>query len=163
MTGLEEGLFLLSRSREDTACWRRNAGCSTGVTRAEDQLVITHARSRRRNGETLQNFFPDEIPPPARERATFRLWGSGSPRPPSAERRPGVLFERRAMPAFDEADMCRMRRVSSRANGVRQFGTGIAELSGVARETKVTVDFDDDESIGRKRLVVAFAGLGWDE
>jgi DNA helicase-2/ATP-dependent DNA helicase PcrA len=40
-----------------------------------------------------------------------------------------------------------------------KFGSGtIAELSGLGRETKVTVDFDD-EAVGRKRLVVAFAGL----
>ena len=39
----------------------------------------------------------------------------------------------------------------------------IAELSGVGRDTKVTIDFDD-ETVGRKRLVVAYAGLerGWD-
>jgi DNA helicase-2/ATP-dependent DNA helicase PcrA len=40
-----------------------------------------------------------------------------------------------------------------------RFGSGtIAELSGSGRDAKVTVDFDD-ESIGRKRLVIAFAGL----
>lgn len=46
----------------------------------------------------------------------------------------------------------------------KRFGTGtIAELSGVGKDTKVTVDFDD-ETIGRKKLVVAYAGLerGWD-
>jgi DNA helicase II / ATP-dependent DNA helicase PcrA len=40
-----------------------------------------------------------------------------------------------------------------------RFGSGtIAELSGAGKEAKVTVDFDD-ESVGRKRLVIAFAGL----
>ena len=40
-----------------------------------------------------------------------------------------------------------------------RFGSGtIAELAGVGREAKVVVDFDDT-TIGRKRLVVAFAGL----
>ena len=45
-----------------------------------------------------------------------------------------------------------------------KFGIGtIAELTGAGKETKVTVDFDD-ETIGRKRLVVAYAGLerGWE-
>jgi DNA helicase-2/ATP-dependent DNA helicase PcrA len=45
-----------------------------------------------------------------------------------------------------------------------RFGSGtITELTGTGKDTKVTVDFDD-ESIGRKRLVVAYAGLerGWD-
>ena len=41
----------------------------------------------------------------------------------------------------------------------RTFGSGtIAEVSGAGKDAKVTVDFDD-ESIGRKRLVIAFAGL----
>ncbi len=49
------------------------------------------------------------------------------------------------------------------APGVRvrhaKFGAGtIAELSGIGREAEVTIDFDD-ETVGRKRLVVAYAGL----
>jgi DNA helicase-2/ATP-dependent DNA helicase PcrA len=40
-----------------------------------------------------------------------------------------------------------------------KFGSGsIAEVSGSGKDAKVTVDFDDEE-IGRKRLVIAFAGL----
>jgi DNA helicase-2/ATP-dependent DNA helicase PcrA len=40
-----------------------------------------------------------------------------------------------------------------------RFGSGaIADHTGVGRDTKVTIDFDD-EMIGRKRLVVAYAGL----
>ena len=41
----------------------------------------------------------------------------------------------------------------------RKFGAGtIAELSGSGRDAKVKIDFDD-ESIGRKTLVVAQANL----
>ena len=41
----------------------------------------------------------------------------------------------------------------------RTFGSGtIADVSGAGRDAKVTVDFDD-EGVGRKRLVIAFAGL----
>ncbi|GJG87587.1 hypothetical protein tb265_27680 [Gemmatimonadetes bacterium T265] len=46
----------------------------------------------------------------------------------------------------------------------RKFGTGtVAELIGAGRDAKVRVDFDD-ESVGRKTLVVAQANLerGWD-
>lgn len=40
-----------------------------------------------------------------------------------------------------------------------RFGSGtIAEVSGAGKDAKVTVDFDD-EAVGRKRLVIAFAGL----
>ena len=44
----------------------------------------------------------------------------------------------------------------------RKFRTS-NELGGTGKDTKVTVDFDD-ETIGRKRLVVAYAGLerGWE-
>ena len=41
----------------------------------------------------------------------------------------------------------------------RKFGSGtIAELSGTGRDAKVKVDFDD-ETIGRKTLVIAQANL----
>jgi DNA helicase-2/ATP-dependent DNA helicase PcrA len=41
----------------------------------------------------------------------------------------------------------------------RKFGTGtIAELSGIGRDAKVKIDFDD-EMIGRKTLVIAQANL----
>jgi DNA helicase II / ATP-dependent DNA helicase PcrA len=46
----------------------------------------------------------------------------------------------------------------------RKFGTGtIAELSGAGRDAKAKIDFDD-ESVGRKTLVLAQANLerGWD-
>lgn len=54
----------------------------------------------------------------------------------------------------DLPDFVRGARVRHRA-----FGSGtIAEVSGTGRDAKVTVDFDD-EAVGRKRLVIAFAGL----
>ena len=40
-----------------------------------------------------------------------------------------------------------------------RFGSGtVLELNGTGRDTKVTIDFDD-EAVGRKRLVIAYAGL----
>ena len=40
-----------------------------------------------------------------------------------------------------------------------RFGSGmISDVTGSGKDAKVTVDFDD-ESVGRKRLVIAFAGL----
>ena len=45
-----------------------------------------------------------------------------------------------------------------------RFGEGtVVELSGVGHDAKVTIDFDD-EDVGRKRLVIKYAGLerGWD-
>jgi DNA helicase-2/ATP-dependent DNA helicase PcrA len=45
-----------------------------------------------------------------------------------------------------------------------RFGAGtIVDVNGSGRDAKVTVDFDD-EAVGEKRLVIAYAGLerGWD-
>jgi hypothetical protein len=45
------------------------------------------------------------------------------------------------------------------------FGSGtVTDVAGSGRAAKVTVEFDD-ETVGRKRLVLAYAGLesGWDE
>jgi len=41
----------------------------------------------------------------------------------------------------------------------RKFGSGtIAALSGSGRDLKATIEFDDEE-VGRKQLLVAYAGL----
>ncbi|MGH8310937.1 MAG: hypothetical protein ACRETX_14220, partial [Steroidobacteraceae bacterium] len=152
-----------------------------GITRAEETLVLTHARSRRRNGEqmpSLPSSFLGDLPRELIDAtATVRLRASGrfgafSDDPvasrsyvqrltPSA-RRPGTPVERRStgkvtfpdadsqdVPVFFEGERVRHPR----------FGSGtIAELAGVGRSAKVVVDFDD-AAIGRKRLVIAFAGL----
>jgi DNA helicase II / ATP-dependent DNA helicase PcrA len=167
ITGLDEGLFPLSRAREAPDLLEEERRLFyVGITRAEDVLTITHAQSRRRNGELLPSLpssFLEEIPPGlVRQQVTPRLRGSGRwfDRPSAAERRPGVPVSRRMVSVADEdvsQDMPRF--VKGERVRHAKFGSGtIAELSGVGRETKVTVDFDD-ESIGRKRLVVAFAGL----
>ena len=85
------------------------------------------------------------------------------PQQSAAVRRPG---SRVSFTADTEADVSQDAPRFVKGERVRhsRFGSGtIAELSGVGRDTKVTVDFDD-ESVGRKRLVVAYAGLerGWD-
>jgi DNA helicase-2/ATP-dependent DNA helicase PcrA len=138
-----------------------------GVTRAGDSLFISHARSRRRNGETMASMrssFLSEIPASlVRDRATIKLRGSAQQfeRPTAAERRPGFGWSRPApfMPRDEDVSQDAPRFVKGERVKHARFGSGtIYELSGVGKETKVTVDFDD-EAIGRKRLVVAFAGL----
>jgi DNA helicase-2/ATP-dependent DNA helicase PcrA len=98
------------------------------------------------------------------ERATIKLRASGrSVLPQSAAlRRPGSPVDRPPRtPREPEYEMSQdlPRFVKGERVKHKRFGSGtIAELSGVGKETKVTVDFDD-ETIGRKRLVVAYAGL----
>ena len=170
LTGLEEGLFPLSRAREDAESLEEERRLFyVGVTRAEDMLFISHARSRRRNGETMPSMrssFLAEIPASlVRERATIKLRGSAQQweRPTAAERRPGLAvgWNRPApfMARDEDVSQDAPRFVKGERVKHSRFGSGtIYELSGVGKETKVTVDFDD-EAIGRKRLVVAFAGL----
>ena len=77
----------------------------------------------------------------------------------ASQRRPGSPVTR--ISAFDESEMSQDAAVISVGARVkhRKFGTGvIAELAGVGRDLKAKIDFDDD-TIGRKTLVVAQANL----
>jgi DNA helicase-2/ATP-dependent DNA helicase PcrA len=82
------------------------------------------------------------------------------PRPSPATRRPGSPvsgFASSPAPEHESQDTP-VFNVGVRVKH-RKFGTGtIAELSGAGREAKVKVDFDD-ETIGRKTLVIAQANL----
>jgi DNA helicase-2/ATP-dependent DNA helicase PcrA len=170
ITGLEDGLFPLARAFDDPALLEEERRLLyVGITRAQERLLLSHARSRRRNGETMPSIpssFLRSIPPSlVDQRPTARLRATGRsvlPMSPSA-RRPGVPASRR----IDEAEASQDQPRFTEGERVRhaRFGTGtITELTGVGRETKVSVHFDD-EAIGVKRLVVAYAGLerGWDE
>ena len=76
---------------------------------------------------------------------------------PATRRRAGTPVTRH-MAAEDESQDAASLAVGSRVRH-RKFGSGtIAELSGVGREAKVKIDFDD-ERIGRKTLVIAQANL----
>jgi DNA helicase II / ATP-dependent DNA helicase PcrA len=80
--------------------------------------------------------------------------------PPSAAlRRPGTPVSRPS--SFDEAEASQDAAVIAVGARVRhrKFGSGvIAELAGGGRDLKAKIDFDD-ETIGRKTLVVAQANL----
>ena len=80
-------------------------------------------------------------------------------RPSASTRRPGspVINFQSSAPE-DESQDGAVYAVGARVKH-RKFGTGtIAELGGVGRDAKVKVDFDD-ESVGRKTLVIAQANL----
>jgi DNA helicase II / ATP-dependent DNA helicase PcrA len=176
ITGLEDGLFPLARAFDDPKLLEEERRLLyVGVTRAEEKLFLTHARSRRRNGETMPSIpssFLTPLPPASVEtKATMRLRATGRtvlPQSPSM-RRPGspvtsMPRKAQAQDADIEASQDAPRYVKGERVRHARFGSGvIAELSGTGKDTKVTVDFDD-ESIGRKRLVVAYAGLerGWE-
>ena len=171
IAGMEDGLFPLARAFDDPPMLEEERRLFyVGITRAEEKLYITHSRMRRRNGEMMPAIpssflavFPSGL---MEERSTFKLRATGRsvmPHQSAAMRRPGsrVSF---AADTDVEASQDAPRFVKGERVRHARFGSGtIAELSGVGRDTKVTIDFDD-ESVGRKRLVVAYAGLerGWD-
>ena len=174
ISGLEDGLFPLSRAFDDPdALEEERRLLYVGITRAERKLYLSWARSRRRNGEILPSKASSFITPAAEklfeQQPTIRLRASG--RAVAGPIRPQAEWDEEG-PRTWRRDASRERAVQieemsqdtpSFTNGERvrhkTFGGGtIADLSGTGRDAKVTVDFDD-EAVGRKRLVVAFAGL----
>lgn len=66
MVGLEQGLFPHSRTMRDTAALEEERRlCYVGITRAQDQLFLSHARERRLYGNrepAVRSQFLDELP-----------------------------------------------------------------------------------------------------
>ena len=183
VTGLEDGLFPLSRAFDDPATLEEERRLLyVAITRAGERLVISWAHQRRRNGELLpclmSSFLRGISDGHFEKRATLRLRGSarlaspfsasGSGRFTSEER-----YRQPKMPAWspragervssfiqdEDASQDAPRFVSGERVTHAMFGSGaIADVSGTGKDAKVTVDFDD-EGVGRKRLVIAFAGL----
>ncbi len=187
VTGLEDGLFPLARAFDDPATLEEERRLLyVAITRAGERLLISWAHQRRRNGELLpctrSSFLRGLDVAHFEKRATLKLRGSARLASPNAS-----LFSSSGSGRFTNEDRNfkpRLPAWSPRSSeqvssfiqdedasqdtpsfvaGERvrhaKFGSGaIAEVSGGGKDAKVTVDFDD-ESVGRKRLVIAFAGL----
>ena len=168
ITGLEDGLFPLRRAQDEPDQMEEERRLFyVGITRAMRKLYLSHARSRRRNGETMQcipSSFLQPIPPAlVTQRASFKLRGSARAVPTFSQspssRRPGQMVDRSWVYSEADASQDAPRFVKGERVKHARFGSGtVTELSGVARDMKVTVAFDD-ETIGSKRLVVQYAGL----
>ncbi|MCE2941814.1 MAG: ATP-dependent helicase [Gemmatimonadota bacterium] len=160
-----------------------------GITRAERTLVLSWAEQRRRNGELVagrrSSFLEpvldqlerrDTMRARATGRAAFgdagaargtggasrwqRAWrdapDDGTPAASPTRRRPGTPVA--AWDPVEESQDAPVLAAGARVRH-RKFGEGtIAELSGTGRDAKVKIDFDD-ETVGRKTLVVAQANL----
>jgi DNA helicase-2/ATP-dependent DNA helicase PcrA len=170
MTGMEHGLFPLARAEEQPAGLEEERRlCYVGLTRAKDKLYLTWARARRRGGELragIASRFLKAIPPGiVEERRTTSLWapdwsagqrGAGSAGQWS---RAGIPRSSFAGPAEEEASQDTPRYVKGERVRHRRFGSGtIQGLMGTGRDLKVSVAFDDEE-VGVKQLLVAYAGL----
>ena len=148
--------------------------CYVGLTRAKDKLYLTWARARRRGGELrpgIASHFLRAIPPGIiEERRTTSLWApdwggtrdaeGGDEGAGSATR--CIPGRSRVPPSAgppEEASQDSPRYVKGERVRHRRFGGGtIQGLVGTGRDLKVSVAFDDEE-IGVKQLLVAYAGL----
>jgi DNA helicase-2/ATP-dependent DNA helicase PcrA len=169
MTGLEHGLFPLARAEEQPAGLEEERRlCYVGLTRAKDKLYLTWARARRRGGELrpgIASRFLKAIPPGiVEERRTTSLWApdwGGKRERWNEGTREGVSvpsFRPSSVPP-DEPSQDTPRYVKGERVRHRRFGSGtIQGLIGTGRDLKVSVAFDDEE-VGTKQLLVAYAGL----
>jgi DNA helicase-2/ATP-dependent DNA helicase PcrA len=177
VAGLEDGLFPLGQSIDEPALLEEERRLFyVGVTRAERKLYLTHAETRRRNGETMPSMrsrFLKEIPAGMlEERKTIKLrslgrrsmfvdspsratWGEraqrrnhGTPEWRKPARDPDIDASQ------DEAQYVRGERIKHRLFG----GGTIAEITGVGRDVKAVIDFDDD-NVGRKTIKLAYTTL----
>jgi DNA helicase-2/ATP-dependent DNA helicase PcrA len=174
LTGLEDGLFPLSQSFDDPPKLEEERRLFyVGITRAEEKLYLTHTEMRRRNGELLpsiQSRFLREIAGAhLDERKTLRVTSMGRGAPGRDFGFKGAYPSRRThdVPAWRkvnpiaeaERSQDEPRYVKGERIKHKLFGDGsIAELTGVGREVKAVIDFDD-ETVGRKTIKLAYTTL----
>jgi len=165
MTGMEEGLFPLSRSGSgDEELEEERRLCYVGMTRAMEKLTLTHARRRRVYGDYQFNppsRFLGEIPPHLLDGASNTVVH----RP--ATHNLASLFERVEPDLGDESPFLddEVRIVPEAGDGLRlgmnvrhaMFGLGtVRRIEGHGDQQKVIVYF---HRVGPKKLLVKFAGL----
>lgn len=169
IAGLEDGLFPLARAYDEPDLLEEERRLFyVGITRGEDKVYLTFARTRRRAGEVLacipssflaaipQRLIDSQVTPSL---ARVRYQGETGWR----DRSGGRLFGRRREEEeggvyIDYADAQDAPRFV-KGERVRhpQFGRGIIrELSGFGRDLKAVIDF---ESVGRKKVMLRYANL----
>jgi DNA helicase-2/ATP-dependent DNA helicase PcrA len=175
LTGLEDGLFPLSQSFDDPPKLEEERRLFyVGITRAQAKLFISHTEVRRRNGELLPSiksrFLAEIAAANLEERKTLKASTLGRGSRPSggtsfsgaypARRTYDVPSWRRSTPIAEaEISQDEPRYVKGERVRHKLFGEGsIAELSGVGREVKAVIDFDD-EAVGRKTIKLAYTTL----
>ena len=165
ISGLEEGLFPLLRSYDETRLLEEERRLFyVGITRAMERLYMTHARRRRRAGETVfgrLSTFVGVLEDRVETKSTDLVLGSWTgygrrgrePARQEASRTPGDRVD----PIDSDFNQDRPRYVKGERVVHQTFGSGtIVEISGFGRDLRVTVDFD---GAGRKKLLVRYAGL----
>jgi DNA helicase-2/ATP-dependent DNA helicase PcrA len=149
LVGLEDGLFPHQRSVDDSGgrLEEERRLCYVGMTRAQQQLMMTYAETRRMFGSENHcrpSRFIDELPANLIEEIRPRISNSRpfvSARPSNASSLPGQDWPFRLGQAVSHS----------------KFGEGtVTAFEGSGEHTRVQVNFYD---AGSKWLVVAYANL----
>lgn len=154
VTGLEEDIFPLNRRfNSDTSADEERRLFYVAVTRAEQKVFLTYARSRYRFGEVAyqsKSRFLEEIDPEMIQ----ELNGGAAKR---MGRKRKSYYDEMYQESYDDFDQERKSlRVGSRVKHA-MFGEGkILQISGNGDMQKVTVNFDEQ---GTKTLLIKFAKL----
>ncbi len=165
VAGLEDGLFPLSRALETPQGLEEERRLVyVAITRAQDRTYLTWARARRRGGQLMPGSpsrFLDAIPPGVVEdRRTSGVFGGEwfrRERPARSVWRDDAVEADPHPAELESQDQPRYIRGERIYH--RRFGSGtIQSIAGRGRELKVVVRFDDEE-IGSRHLLVAYAGL----
>jgi len=161
LAGLEDGLFPLARAAgEPGGLEEERRLCYVGLTRAREKLYLSWARTRYRNGRlemSESSRFLEALPPAVvEERSTTPLWDRAVRSSGGMRRAPRAPVE---VDWIEDAPQDARRYVAGERVRHRRFGSGVVRaVSGSGRDLKVMVEFDDQE-IGTKQLLVAYAGL----
>ncbi len=166
ITGMEDGLFPTSQAFDNPAKLEEERRLFyVGITRAESKLYLTHAESRRRNGEIVGGIpsrFLKEIPAGMlEERGTLRARTSGRHSWADTVRRKTHEVPEWRQAKRDWAAESQDEPAYNKGERVRHaiFGTGeILEIGGLGRDVKATIMFDD-ENVGRKTIKLAYTKL----
>ena len=160
LAGMEDGLFPLSRAAETSEGLEEERRLAyVALTRAQDRVYVSWARMRRRGGQLLPSAasrFLDALPSEVVEqRRTSGVFGGELYRRATAS--PSWIAFEEHEPATESQDT--PRYVKGERVQHRQFGSGVIRgLAGQGRNLKVVIEFDDQQ-IGTKQLLVAYAGL----
>ena len=167
ISGLEDGLFPLGRAYDSPSELEEERRLFyVGITRAQNKLYLTHARSRRRAGEMMYGRlspFVDAIPMALVEKVTTAVVSESGAYAGRRAVRPstGRWIDQALRDddwAFDAGlNQDLPRFVKGEAVVHDTFGSGtVGEVTGFGRDLKVTVHFD---TVGTRRLLVRYAGL----
>jgi len=165
LTGLEDGLFPLARAvGQPGGLEEERRLCYVGLTRAREKLYLSWARTRYRNGRlelSEPSRFLEALPAGVvEERSTTPQWDRAPRAGAGARGRRGARAPVEADVVWEEAaSQDAPRYAAGERVRHRKFGSGVIQVvSGSGRDLKVTVAFDD-QAIGTKQLLVAYAGL----